>query len=333
MSERLVLITGGAGFIGSHVAATLAADRSIAVAVCDRFGEASLGKWRNLAKHPIADFVAPDQLDGWLAGRGRDVEAIVHMGAISSTTEPDAERIVATNFRLSRDIFDWCAREGRRFIYASSAATYGIGEHGFNDDCDVEALAALRPLNAYGWSKAQFDLYAVRRASAGAAPPQWAGLKFFNVYGPNEGHKGEMRSLVAKIWPTVAAGGAVNLFRSYRPEIADGGQQRDFIAAADAADVASWLFRTPEVSGIFNVGTGSARSFADLAGAVFAAAERPTQILYTEMPKALRGQYQYFTEARMERLRAAGYTKSFATLETGVADYVRGFLSADDPYR
>jgi len=333
MTPRLVLVTGGAGFIGSNIVAELAADSCIDVAVCDHVREADLGKWRNLVKHPIADFIMPEDLDAWLAGCGRDVEAIIHMGAISSTTEADADKIITTNFGLSRDLFDWCARHGRRFIYASSAATYGDGAGGFDDDSSPAALASLRPLNAYGWSKAVFDLHAVRRAGRGHAPPQWAGLKFFNVYGPNEGHKGAMRSVVAKIWPDIAAGAPVRLFRSYRDDYPDGGQKRDFVYVRDVAKVVAWLFQRGDVSGLFNLGSGTARSFHDLASAGFRAAGKTPRIEFIDMPDGLERQYQYFTEARMERLRGAGYTAPFTSVEDGVADYVTGYLSRPDPYR
>jgi ADP-L-glycero-D-manno-heptose 6-epimerase len=198
---------------------------------------------------------------------------------------------------------------------------------------DLDALAALKPLNAYGWSKALFDVHAVRAAQRGAAPPQWVGLKFFNVYGPNEAHKGSMKSVVAQIWPDVAAGRTVRLFKSHRPDIADGGQLRDFVYVRDVVDVIEWLAERPAVSGVFNLGSGRARSFRELAEATFAAAGKPPQIEYRPMPAELQGRYQYFTEARMERLRAAGYDGQFTSLEDGVADYVRGYLSKPDPYR
>ena len=255
------------------------------------------------------------------------------MGAISATTEPDVDRIVATNFVLSRDLFDWCARKRRRFIWASSAATYGDGALGFDDDPSLAALAALRPLNAYGWSKALFDLYAMREAGRGHGPSQAVGLKFFNVYGPNEAHKGPMRSVVHKLWPEVVSGRAARLFRSYRGEFPDGGQKRDFVYVRDAAAVVAWLFRQPEVNGLFNLGSGAARSFADLARAVFKAGDREANVEYVDMPEDLRGRYQYFTEARMERLRAVGYGAPFTSLEDGVADYVTGYLANADPYR
>lgn len=333
MTPRLVLVTGGAGFIGSNVVAELAADPALDIAVCDRLGAASLGKWRNLSKHAIVDFVQPEDLQSWLETRGAEVEAVIHMGAISSTLETDADKIISTNFGLSRDLFAWCARHGRRFIWASSAATYGDGNQGFADDDTLEALASLRPLNAYGWSKALFDAYARREALRRCAPPQWTGLKFFNVYGPNEGHKGAMRSVASKIWPDVAAGRPVKLFKSHREGVADGAQVRDFIYVEDVAKAVAWLFRRGDVNGVFNLGSGQARSFADLAAAVFRAAGQAPRIEYVDMPAEMRVQYQYFTQAPMERLRAAGYQTPFLSLEDGVADYVTRFLATADPYR
>jgi ADP-L-glycero-D-manno-heptose 6-epimerase len=332
MTRRLVLVTGGAGFIGSNVVARLARDWSRDVVVCDWLGAAEEGRWRNIAKHPVADIIPPESLFDWLGRRGADVELVIHMGAISSTTEPDVDRIVRNNFALSRDLFAWCAEHRRRLIYASSAATYGDGGHGFDDDNAPDALAALRPLNAYGWSKALFDLSAVRAAGRGAAPPQWVGLKFFNVYGPNEEHKGAMKSVAAQIWPDVSRGRMVQLFKSHRPDVADGGQLRDFVYVRDVVDVIEWLAERDDVSGVFNLGSGRARSFRELAEAVFAAAGKPAQIEYAPMPVTLRDRYQYFTEARMDRLRAAGYDGQFTSLEAGVGDYVREYLSKPDPY-
>ncbi len=333
MTRRIIFVTGGAGFIGSNIAARLAEDRSLDVVVCDRLREAETGKWRNLANHAIGDFVAPADMFEWLEKRWRDVEAVVHMGAISSTTEPDADRIIQTNFGLSRDLFRWCADRQRRLIYASSAATYGDGSQGFGDRDDFESLAALRPLNAYGWSKALFDAFAARQAAREYAPAQWAGLKFFNVYGPNEGHKGPMKSVAAQIWPSVRDGQSVQLFRSYREGVPDGGQKRDFVYVRDVAEVVAWLVASPQVSGVYNLGSGQARTFEDLARAVFAAAGQEARIDYIPMPAAIRDHYQYFTEARMERLVAAGYTGGFTPLEAGIEDYVRGYLAAASPYR
>ena len=331
--RRIVLVTGGAGFIGSNVVARFCEDPTLDVVVCDRLRDAASGKWRNIAKHPIADFVAPEQLFDWLEQRGADIELIVHMGAVSSTTKADADKIVQSNFVLSRDLWDWCAQAGKRLIYASSAATYGDGTLGFEGKDDLESLKALRPLNAYGWSKALFDIYAVREAHRGRAPVQWAGLKFFNVYGPNEDHKAGMKSVVAQIWPHVAAGEGVKLFKSHHPDYEDGGQLRDFVYVRDVVDVIAWLAKSSAVNGVFNLGSGHARSFRDLAVATFAAAGRDPDITYIDMPEALRGKYQYYTQADMSRLRAAGYNAPMTPLEDGVADYVAGYLATEDPYR
>jgi ADP-L-glycero-D-manno-heptose 6-epimerase len=219
-------------------------------------------------------------------------------------------------------------------IYASSAATYGDGSRGFDDDSSSQALAALRPLNPYGWSKHLFDRWVVRRTILGApAPVQWAGLKFFNVYGPNEGHKGDMMSVVAKAFASIRAGEPVRLFRSHHPDYADGGQLRDFVYVGDGVAAVRWLLERRDVNGIFNIGTGQARSFKDLALAVYDAMGVAPDIQYIDMPEAIRARYQYFTQASMERLRAAGFDVPATSLEDGIRTYVRDFLMRDDPYR
>jgi ADP-L-glycero-D-manno-heptose 6-epimerase len=327
----MIVVTGGAGFIGSNLAAHLA-EAGEEVAICDRFG--SDDKWRNVAKIDLVDVVTPEQLMPWLEDERGKVDALVHMGAISSTTEADVDLIVRENYRLSRTLWDFCASAGVPFIYASSAATYGDGAAGFDDDASRTGLAQLRPLNPYGWSKHLFDRFVARQVARGAArPPQWAGLKFFNVYGPNEYHKGTMKSVVAQIFPRAFAGEAVTLFRSHNPKYADGGQMRDFVYVRDCADVVTWLLRTPRASGLFNLGTGQARTFLDLARAVFAAMNRKPNIVYIDTPAEIRDKYQYFTEARMERLRAAGYAAPFTSLEDGVSEYVQRYLGSADPYR
>jgi len=333
MTRRIIFVTGGAGFIGSNIVAKLAEDPSLDVVVCDWLFEADLGKWRNLAKHPIGDFVAPEAMFDWLEKRWRDIDCVIHMGAVSSTTEPDADKIIHANFTLSRDLFRWCADHQRRMIYASSAATYGDGALGFEDKDDLASLSALRPLNTYGWSKALFDLFAARQAERDYAPPQWVGLKFFNVYGPNEEHKDSMKSVASQIWPKVRDGNEIQLFKSHRQGYEDGGQLRDFVYVRDVADIVAWLVNSPQVNGVYNLGSGKARSFADMAQAVFKAAGKPARIDYIPMPPAIRDKYQYFTEASMGRLQAAGYNQPMTALEDGITDYVQRYLSQPDPYR
>jgi ADP-L-glycero-D-manno-heptose 6-epimerase len=329
----MILITGGAGFIGSNLLAGLEARGETDLYVCDRLGTGE--KWRNIAKREVAGIVEPENLFDFL-GRSRiytRLDTIFHMGAISATTERDADLIVRTNLTLSHRLFDFCAENGIRFIYASSAATYGDGSAGFADDPSIEALARLRPLNAYGWSKHVFDRRLARLVHEGAPlPRQTVGLKFFNVYGPNEHHKGSMRSVVTKIYPGLASGEPARLFKSHHPDYADGGQMRDFVWVGDCVDAMLWFFDNRKVGGLFNMGTGQARSFADLARAVFAAIGREPQIDYFDTPEDLRDKYQYFTQADTSRLRAAGYTREFTSLEDGVGKYVRDFLAADDPY-
>lgn len=333
MTRRMMVVTGGAGFIGSNIVARLAAEDRWDVVVCDRMETADLAKWRNLSKHRVADLWAPEELFQKLEQHAEAVDAVIHMGAISSTTEPDADLILRTNFSLSRDLWDWCVARDKRLIYASSAATYGDGDQGFEDNDALGALSSLRPLNAYGYSKRLFDEYAVRQAMEESAPRQWAGLKFFNVYGPNEYHKGGMKSVVAQIWPKVAADQTVELFRSHNPNYPDGGQLRDFVYVDDVVDIVDWLLATPDVSGVFNAGSGQARSFADLARATFVAAGKTPSIVYVDMPETIRDRYQYFTEARMDRIRALGFPGQSTPLEEGVRRYVQGFLSQSDPYR
>ena len=316
----LILITGGAGFIGSHIVHDLAA-AGMRVVVADLLR--SGGKWSNVAAAQLHDVIRPEAIFDWLACAGDSITAVVHMAAISTTTEPDVDRYVASNIRLTLDLWHWCARNRTRFIYASSAATYGDGTAGFVDDESPSALAKLRPLNPYGWSKHVVDRRIIDDVLRGLpAPPQWAGLKFFNVYGAHETHKGPMQSMVAKIIPIISAGEAVNLFRSHNPAYADGGQLRDFVYVKDCAAVVRWLLENGSVNGLFNVGTGTARSFLDLVGAVYAELGVEPDIRFIDTPPALRAQYQYFTQADVTKLRAAGFSRPFHTLESGVKDYI-----------
>ncbi|HEY2110644.1 MAG TPA: ADP-glyceromanno-heptose 6-epimerase [Dongiaceae bacterium] len=327
----MILVTGGAGFIGSHVVAALAAHGQ-RVVVCDHLGSGD--KWRNIAKHEIEDLISPAQCLGWLAAKRGSVSAVIHLGAISATTEADGDRLVENNVRASLDLWEFCREQAKPFIYASSAATYGDGSAGFDDDGSPDGLARLRPLNGYAWSKHLVDRTIARRAARGAPlPPQWVGLKFFNVYGPNEYHKESMRSVAKQLHEQAHATGRLRLFKSSRPDLPDGGQRRDFIYVRDCAEVVLWLLDHPKVSGLFNLGTGQARSFLDLAQAVKKALpEMKLEIEFFDMPAGLKDRYQNFTEAKMDRLRAAGYTKPFTSLEDGTADYLRTYLEAADPY-
>lgn len=327
----MYIVTGGAGFIGSNLVAALAA-RGEEVAVCDWMRNDE--RWRNLAAHEIAALIPPEQLRDWLSARAGKLEAVLHMGAISATTETDIEAIANNNIRATLDLLQWCTETQTRFIYASSAATYGDGSAGFDDDFSPAALAMLRPLNAYGWSKHVIDRRTARlRADGARLPPQCVGLKFFNVYGPNEYHKGGMKSVVAQNFAKVQSGEPLRLFRSYRTDYPDGGQLRDFIYVRDCVDVMLWLLDQPAVSGLFNVGTGKARSWLDLARALFTAIGREPKIEFIDMPLQLIERYQYFTEAKMGRLTAAGYARGFTTPEAGVGDYVQTYLSTINPYR
>ena len=325
------LVTGGAGMIGSNIVAELAA-AGREVVVCDRLGQDE--RWRNLVRHEVADVITPDALFGWLARAGGRLGGIVHMGAISATTETDVDAIVRNNVRLTLDLWEFCYANGVPLIYASSAATYGDGSAGFDDDGSSAALTRLLPLNAYGWSKHLVDRRIARIvAEGGPAPPQWVGLKFFNVYGPNEYHKGSMKSVVAHNAARVASGEPLRLFRSHRSDYGAGGQLRDFIYVKDCARAVTWLLAHPHVSGLFNLGTGRARSWLDLGRSLFAALDLPERIEFIDMPEPLRGKYQYYTRAEMGRLRAAGLDATFTPLEDGVADYVCGHLTREDPYR
>jgi ADP-L-glycero-D-manno-heptose 6-epimerase len=329
-TASMLLVTGGAGFIGSNVVASLNEAGRADITVNDILG--GDGKWRNLAGRQLADFVPAADLMHWLDGRKLD--AVIHLGAISSTTATDGDAIMENNFRLSLRLLDWCAATRTPFIYASSAATYGGGQQGYSDDWSNGALKRLKPMNLYGWSKQLFDLAVVDRvARKEKMPPQWAGLKFFNVFGPNEYHKGEMMSLVAKRFDDAKAGKPIRLFKSHRADIADGEQKRDFIYVDDAIAVVRWLLETPAVSGIFNVGTGVARSFRDLMNAMFAALGRQPAIEYIDMPVSIRDSYQYFTQAETDNLRRVGYNADFPALEDGVKRYVNGYLDRADRYR
>jgi ADP-L-glycero-D-manno-heptose 6-epimerase len=326
----MLLVTGGAGFIGSNIVAALNDAGRADVVVCDVLG--SDGKWRNLAKRQLADIVPPAELSDWL--KGRRLDAVLHLGAISETTATDGDLVIESNFRLSMRLLDWCTASSTPFIYASSAATYGDGAQGFSDDPSLAALKTLRPMNLYGWSKHLFDMAVAARIERGdKLPPQCAGLKFFNVFGPNEYHKGTMMSVLARRFDDIKSGRVVQLFKSHRDGISDGDQRRDFIYVDDVVRVVMWLLATPSVGGLFNVGTGKARSFKDLMLSAYAALGTAATIQYIDMPEQIRGSYQYFTESEVDRLHGAGYNGGFTPLEDAVGLYVKGYLDRADRYR
>lgn len=312
-----LLVTGAAGFIGARFAASCLA-RGIEVVAVDRAAHfTSRPEHEDVVLPTVVD---RDQALAWLAQRRPPLAGIVHLGACTDTTEMDESYLERVNVTYSKALWHHAVRESLPFVYASSAATYGDGAEGYDDD--EARMPRLRPLNPYGESKLRFDRFALAEAARGAAPPAWSGFKFFNVYGFGERHKGKMSSVVLQAFDQIRARGEVRLFRSHRPDVADGGQRRDFVHVGDVVSVLHFALDRPLRRGIYNLGTGTARSFLDLARATFAALGAPEQIEFVDTPAALRERYQYFTEARMQKLRSAGYDKPFTALEDGVRQYV-----------
>ncbi len=322
----MYIVTGGAGFIGSACIWKLNAMGIDDILVVDNLDHSE--KWKNLVNRSYADYVHKNAFMELLHANRlpEQVEAVIHMGACSSTTETDADYLMRNNFHFSRDLCIWTLAKGGRFINASSAATYGDGSQGFDDD--PARLSQLKPLNMYGYSKQLFDLWAKRTGVL----DQVASLKFFNVFGPNEYHKGDMMSVVCKAYAQIGETGRLKLFKSYRPEFTDGGQRRDFIYVKDCVEVIGWLLDHRTANGVFNVGTGQARSWNELAAAVFAAMDRPLAIDYIDMPPTLREKYQYYTQSTMTRLAAAGCPTRCTSLEDAVRDYVQTYLAGPDRY-
>jgi ADP-L-glycero-D-manno-heptose 6-epimerase len=322
----MIIVTGGAGLIGSAVVEQLNRLGREDILIVDHLGHTD--KWRNLAPLRFMDYLEKDAFEllldnSTLMNRipgGCSLDAVIHLGACSSTTEPDATYLIRNNFEYSRKLAIAALAAGARFIYASSAATYGNGEHGFVDD--DSQLPLLRPMNMYGYSKQLFDLWALRRGIL----DKIVGIKYFNVYGPNEQHKGEMRSLVLKAYEQIGETGSLRLFKSHRPEYGDGEQLRDFVYVKDAAAMTLHFLTNRNANGIFNVGGGTTVSWNRLARAVFSAMEKPVSIDYIDMPESIRSTYQYLTCAETCKIRAAGYSTPVATVEEAVADYVRNYL-------
>ncbi len=319
MKEKIV-VTGGAGFIGSALVWDLNRKGEDDIIIVDSLGSGE--KWKNLASLRFADYLEKDDfLQLVTAGRLPDsIEAIFHFGACSSTSETDLRYLIQNNYQYSKSLAEYALGGGIRFIYASSAATYGDGSNGYGDD--ESTIGNLRPLNGYGFSKHLFDLHARREGWL----DRITGLKFFNVFGPNEYHKGDMRSMVCKGFEQIKAKGKMNLFHSYRDGYMDGEQERDFIYVKDAVDMVLFLYERPGLKGLFNIGSGTARTWNDLAHAIFDVMQLRRQIQYIPIPEAIKDAYQYHTEADMGKLRRAGYEKDTLPLEEAVADYVKEYL-------
>jgi len=322
----MIIVTGGAGFIGSAFVWKLNQEGVDDITIVDQLGTDD--KWKNLVNRRFIDYIHKDDFLQMICADKvpLKISAIVHMGACSSTTERDADYLWNNNYLYTKTLAEWALKRGIRFIYASSAATYGDGTQGFSDD--HSKIKELKPINMYGYSKQVFDLMVLRNS----LEKKIAGIKFFNVFGPNEYHKGDMTSVIFKAFHQIKETGKVKLFKSYKKEYKDGGQLRDFVYIKDCVNAMWWLFNNPKSNGIFNLGTGNARTWNDLIKAVFSAMKKKTNIEYIEMPQALRNQYQYFTEAQMTKLRKSGCPVKFSSLEDSVRDYVVNYLQKADPY-
>ena len=316
----MIIVTGGAGFIGSSLVWRLNELGESKIIIVDDLGTDE--KWKNLVPLKFDDFVHKDDFISMVLDREFpfETDSIIHMGANSSTTEKDADHLFSNNYLYTKELAQYCLEKNIRFIYASSAATYGDGSLGFDDD--ENKLATLRPLNMYGYSKQLFDLWAKRND----AFDKIVGLKYFNVFGPNEYHKGDMRSVVHKAFEQVRDTGKVRLFKSLNPKYKDGEQLRDFIYIKDAVEMTLFFLDKPNTSGLFNIGSGKARTWNDLVTALFKAMNKPVKIEYIELPQHLQDKYQYFTEANIVKIKKAGFTTPTTSLEDGVADYVKSYL-------
>ena len=327
----MIIVTGGAGFIGSALVWKLNEKGFKDIVIVDHMGSGP--KWKNLVKRQITNIIHKDNFFQWLEGlpKGRRIEAIFHMGACSSTTEANVDYLVENNLHFSMGLWDFAAKHKIPFVYASSAATYGAGENGYKDD--MKKIPDLRPINPYGYSKQLFDTWVLNQTQR---PPFWAGLKFFNVYGPQEYHKGSQASVIYHAYPQVRDHGCLKLFKSYHSDYQHGEQKRDFVYVKDVVEVLFHLYhaRRIAVSGIYNLGSGRARSFVDLGRGVFkAAGQKKEKFEWIDMPTQLRGQYQYFTEANLDELRRrTGYKGKMTSLEEGIADYVCNYLQNEDQY-
>ena len=323
--NSFILLTGAAGFIGSYLLGYLNKQGYNKIIIVDDFTDED--KWFNLSNKKFITKVERDELFDWLRSADPKIEFVYHLGARTDTTEFDYSIHQKLNVEYSKSIWNYCTEKNIPLVYASSAATYGNGEFGYKDNHDI--VGELKPLNPYGVSKNEFDKWALQQTSQ---PPFWAGLKFFNVYGPNEYHKDRMASMIFHGYNQIKKTGKVKLFKSHKPECRDGEQLRDFIYVEDVANVCYWLIENRVESGLYNLGTGKARPFKDLVTAIFTSLNREPQIEFIDMPEDIRDKYQYFTEADMNKLKEAGYNEKFFSLENGVQDYVKKYLLRNEYY-
>lgn len=328
--NKKIVITGATGFIGSNLLAELEQRGYDQLVAVDWFGKEN--KWLNVAKRTSVYYISPEMLMDYIESNSDSIKCMIHLGAISSTTETDGDAIWETNYKLTIDLFEVCRKKNIQFIYASSAATYGDGSHGFPDNASFELLSALRPLNLYGWSKNQVDLYISRACNYDDQDQQIVGLKFFNVYGPNEYHKGNQKSVIGPFMEQISLDGKIRLFKSNNPQIGDGNQSRDFIYVNDCIDVIIWFIENPQVSGLFNVGTGISVTYNEVAEYISSALNESCEIKYIEMPDNLIGQYQNYTCADISKLRSVGYSKDMTPAKDGIRDYIQNFLTKQDKY-
>tara|TARA_B100000579_G_C22818840_1_gene849411 strand:- start:1117 stop:2079 length:963 start_codon:yes stop_codon:yes gene_type:complete len=318
----MILVTGGAGFIGSNLVNILSANQNDEIVSVDLNNK----KNKNYFSSENVIKIDPSDLPNFLKKNKNKIKIIIHLGAITSTIEKNVKLIIKTNIDLSIYIWNWCVKYKKRLIYASSAATYGDGSNKFDDNDSKEYLSKLLPLNLYGWSKHIFDKFVLEKKIDGLSPKQCVGLKFFNVYGPNEFHKRDMRSVILKIYQTVSKNLEVKLFKSHNSNFKDGEQLRDFIYVKDVIQIIKWFVENKNLNGLFNVGSGEPRSFNDIAKAVFKQSNNKQKIKYINTPNMIRKQYQYFTKANINKLKSLGYKKKFTSLEEGIEDYIKNYL-------
>ena len=337
-NQKMIVVTGATGFIGSNLLYDLESKGYTNIVGIDNFGTGE--KWKNVAKRSCVFFILPDQMKDYLDIHAHDISAIIHLGGISTTTESNVDEMVRTNIQLSIYLYEYCKKNDIQFIYASSAATYGYSNKDLNDfvdNQDINILRKLKPMNAYGWSKNCIDKYIALDRTEKEHKNQVIGLKFFNVYGPNEYHKGEQMSVIAKFYEQYQKYGKAKLFKldssnqlKYQGKSSP---MRDFVYVDDCTDVIIWFIEHKEINGLYNVGTGVARTFQDVAYNVAMELEKKTEIEYIEMPQSIVNQYQDYTCANIEKLRNAGYLKEMTSLENGISDYINNYLNKTDKYK